>query len=82
MIVADCGPLDDFDNGLVNTESGTTYNSVALYTCNEGYLLNGRARRTCLPSGEWALFTSSCIRKLISIIIIVIIIAIIILYSC
>ncbi len=65
-IVVDCGPINIPENGQVNTDeshSGTTYNSVAVYSCNEGYLLKGVAERTCLATGQWSPLTSSCVRK-------------------
>ena len=61
--VVDCGLLGHPQYGRVNTDSGTTYNSMATYSCNEGYYLNGSASRTCMANGEWSQSTSSCIRK-------------------
>ncbi len=62
-IVVDCGPLDNPPNGLVNTESRTTYNSGAVYSCNEGHQLTGRGRLTCMDNGQWSSSTSTCDRN-------------------
>ena len=61
--VVDCGPLVHPRNGRVNTDSGTTYNSVATYSCNEGYYLNGSASRTCMANMEWSPLAPTCDRK-------------------
>ena len=63
-IVVDCGPLPPPDNGKVVT-SGTTYNSRATYTCNNGYILNGEVSRTCHHNQSWIpIMAPVCIRKL------------------
>ncbi len=62
-IVVDCGPLDNPANGLVNTESRTTYNSGAVYSCNEGHQLTGRVLATCMANGQWSSSTPTCDRK-------------------
>lgn len=61
----DCGPLESPNNGHVITPFGTTFGREGLYSCLEGYILNGTERRTCRENGEWS-FTSeetSCYRK-------------------
>ena len=63
IIVVDCGPLDNPLNGLVNTLSGTTYNSVAVYSCNEGHQLTERGLLTCMVNGQWSSLTPTCDRK-------------------
>lgn len=55
-------------HGMVTTTDGvTTYNSMATYTCNTGYNLNGDAMRTCGAGmggvGVWTGSDSTCISK-------------------
>ena len=61
--VVDCGPLSNPEKGLVDTSSGTTYNSVAFYTCIEGYVLVGESERRCGSDGLWTPTAPSCVRK-------------------
>ena len=49
----DCGDLTDPENGAVSV-SGTTYNSVATYSCDTGYVLMGDDMTTCLDTGLWS----------------------------
>ena len=58
-IGVDCGGLEAPSNGSVNIRS-TTYDSVANYSCNVGYALNGESLRTCLTSGEWSGTEPTC----------------------
>ena len=53
IIAPDCGPLTPPANGDVDTSSGTTAGSVALYSCNEGFVLTGTADRVCGSDGRW-----------------------------
>ena len=55
----DCGDLTDPDNGAVSL-SGTTYNSVATYSCDSGYVLMGDDMRTCLDTGVWSGSAPTC----------------------
>ena len=61
-IVFDCGsPVDEmFDtetgNALFSTQ---TFGSVATFTCNSGYMLQGSAIRTCVLGG-WTGTPPSC----------------------
>ena len=50
----DCGPLTNPDNGQVDTPQGTTFNQVATYSCNNGYLLVGNMTRVCQVDGRWS----------------------------
>ena len=59
----DCGPLGHPDNGRMSL-SGTTYNSVATYSCDSGYGLIGNNTRTCLGTGNWSGEEPTCISKL------------------
>ena len=61
--VVDCGELNPPVNGMVNV-SGTTTNSTASYSCDEGYDLVGVSTRTCLSSGDWSHDEVECKREL------------------
>ena len=54
---ADLGTLD---NGNV-TFTNTTFDSVATYSSNPGYALDGDATRKCLADGTWSATIPSCI---------------------
>lgn len=58
----DCGLLPDPLNGTVDTSRGTTYKSLAVYTCDEGYELFGEPVRTC-GAFAWNGSEPSCISK-------------------
>ncbi|XP_064386860.1 sushi, von Willebrand factor type A, EGF and pentraxin domain-containing protein 1-like [Halichondria panicea] len=58
--VVDCGALEYPTNGKVVILQGTTFDQPAVYSCNEGYTLNGDARRTCTASGHWSGSAPSC----------------------
>ena len=63
-----CPDLTIPANGMVTTTDGaTTYNSMATYTCNTGYNLNGNAMRTCEAGvggvGGWTGTDPTCISK-------------------
>ena len=49
-----CPDQSNPDNGEVTYSDGLSVGSVASYTCNDGYALEGRANRTCLESGRWS----------------------------
>ena len=57
--VVDCGGLSNPENGAI-TMSGTTYNSVATYSCNDGYNLVGDITRTCQANATWSGRDPSC----------------------
>ncbi|XP_043932228.1 membrane cofactor protein-like [Protopterus annectens] len=57
----DCGTVPDLPNGKINYPSGfTTFSSEAIMSCNEGYRLNGRTKRTCLSDG-WDNGNPTCV---------------------
>ncbi|XP_071491017.1 LOW QUALITY PROTEIN: sushi, von Willebrand factor type A, EGF and pentraxin domain-containing protein 1-like [Diadema antillarum] len=58
-----CGPLPHPQNGRVVVES-KVYRSTAIYSCNEGFVINGSKRRGCLASGVWSESSPSCQAKL------------------
>ena len=53
-VVVDCGVLLGPPDGVVNLSNGTTFGSMATYSCNSGYRLDGNTTRICLSSGEWS----------------------------
>ena len=57
-----CGQLADPVNGSVSY-SNTTYESVASYSFNPGFLVNGHERRVCQEDGTWSGNAPSCQRK-------------------
>lgn len=55
-----CVELSDPSNGVV-TLTGTVPNSLAIYSCNDGFNLVGRAVRTCMTSGgQWSGEAPTC----------------------
>ena len=57
---AECGPLTDPANGMVDTTAGTTEGMIASYTCNTGYDLVGNMTRTCGADGVWNSTEPTC----------------------
>ena len=57
--MVDCGDLTDPDNGEV-TLTDTVFDSVATYSCDPGYVLDGDATQTCLGSGLWSGSEPTC----------------------
>ena len=49
----DCGDLSDIPFGSVSL-TGTTFGSVATYTCQLGYSVVGSLTRLCGANGEWS----------------------------
>ncbi len=49
--MTDCTALDDPANGQVTESPNTLEDSIATYSCNVGYDLNGDETRTCFNSG-------------------------------
>ena len=58
--VRDCGILEDPVNGLVDLSNGTTFNSVAVYSCMSIFILNGTSTRVCLADGSWSEEPPTC----------------------
>ena len=48
-----CRNLSDPDNGQV-TLTGIVYNSIARYSCDHGYILDGDPLLTCQADGNWS----------------------------
>ena len=62
FLVIDCGNPPDIPNGVV-TVSGTSLDSTAQYSCNDGYMLLGGATRTCQSTEMWSGTEPACVRK-------------------
>ena len=59
-----CIILTALSNGMIGYNMGTrTVNTVATYTCNRGYTLNGDTTRTCGSDGMWSGSPPVCQRK-------------------
>ncbi len=52
--VVDCGPLQNPTNGMVDLSSSTIFMSIAIFTCDSGYTLEGIGFRQCLADGGWS----------------------------
>lgn len=62
-LAIDCGNLEPPLNGKINL-SGTTFESIAMYSCNNGFFLDGGDQtRVCQISGEWSGEASTCTGK-------------------
>ena len=58
----DCGPLDPPMDGSV-TLTGTVFGSVATYSCNDGFRLEGEETRECQANSLWSGRAPTCTRK-------------------
>ena len=63
--VVDCLNLTAPSNGQVSLTT-TTFGSVAMYTCEEGYLVMGSAMRQCQANGNWSEEEPTCESKLLA----------------
>ena len=54
-----CPTLTIPDGGNLST-TGQTFASMATYSCNDGYRMNGESIRICQPEGYWSGNASSC----------------------
>ena len=59
----DCGPLTNPDNGHVISPDETTFNNVAHYSCNVGFILRGMPNSTCDANEIWTPDAPTCDRK-------------------
>ena len=50
-------------NGMVTTTNGNFVDSVATFTCDFGYILDGDDQRICQPNGTWSSMPPQCTRK-------------------
>ncbi len=53
LAVADCGFLSNPLNGQV-VFTATTQGSIASYSCNDGFSLNGDPTRVCQSTAQWS----------------------------
>jgi CUB/sushi domain-containing protein len=58
-VIVQCDPLPNITNGQVRVDS-RDIGSVAVYSCNEGYGLDGDSLRTCTADGVWSGREPSC----------------------
>ena len=59
-LVIDCGSIDNFQNGQVDLSNGTTFGSVATFTCNSGFILSHQQVVTCAIDGMWSPSIPTC----------------------
>ncbi|XP_052245001.1 sushi, von Willebrand factor type A, EGF and pentraxin domain-containing protein 1-like isoform X24 [Dreissena polymorpha] len=59
--INDCGNLTQPRHGNVDTSNGTTYLSVAVYSCDIGYTLLGNISRLCYANKTWGDLPPTCI---------------------
>ncbi len=52
-LVVDCGPPVIPNNANISLSAGTTFNSVATYTCHSCYHRMGVSVQICLETGVW-----------------------------
>ena len=64
-LAVDCGDPGTPTNGHHNFSS-TTYTSVATYTCDVGYTLQGSNSRTCQSNGQWSGSVPQCNGMIVS----------------
>ena len=63
LLAADCGDLDDPENGWVHIAPDTLLGAVALYRCKLGYQLSSDDERNCQANGQWSGTAPTCDRK-------------------
>lgn len=56
-----CDDLSHPDNGRVTLKGGSAVNSIAEYTCNEGFQLDGDSLRFCRLNGTWTEYPPVCV---------------------
>ena len=57
----DCGSLGDPVNGAVTLNSGTTFQSTAMYSCNTDFVRVGIMERICQSDGQWSGDDPTCV---------------------
>lgn len=60
IILLACPLLQNPTDGRVDLTEGTKFNSVARFSCNEGYNVFGPSTMTCLATGEWCCARPTC----------------------
>jgi len=60
-LFVDCGPLDQIENGQMRLDnSSTTFGSLATYTCQSDYIMEGQNRRICKEDSTWSAKAPVC----------------------
>ena len=63
LLAVDCGSLPNPIHGTVDTSSGTVFERIATYRCDNGYNLAGPMTRSCGLGGSWTSKEPVCHRK-------------------
>lgn len=61
--VVDCGSpivMAPGSEGLLSTQTNTTFNSTVMYSCQTGYTFMGVAERTCQADGTYSNAQPNC----------------------
>lgn len=62
LVVVDCGPLPELENGVITlVDNRTTHGALADYVCKENYTLLGDVRRRCGDGGIWSGHQPQCL---------------------
>lgn len=59
LAAKDCGTLAVPVNGSINGRE-TTFPNEAIFSCDEGFILNGSTVRRCQSDGTWSGIRTSC----------------------
>ena len=46
---------------MISYTDSTKFNSLAVYSCNDPYALQGETTRTCQANGNWSNSDSTCV---------------------
>ena len=58
-----CPALPDPLNGMVNDDD-LSFDSIATYSCDVGFMIEGNSTQTCGTDGNWTGSPPLCVRKL------------------
>ena len=58
--ITECGVLGNPPGGTADSSGGTTYGSVATFTCDLGYTMTGTATSTCQADESWDNLDPGC----------------------
>ena len=64
-----CDQLSDPENGQVSQPDPAVVRSVAVYTCDHGFELDGASKRVCQADGTYSQQPPVCVGKLLSMLI-------------